>query len=82
MHRTNDYRERQAQADTTAKTGRAGGRSVRVQGPGAHAGDVQSAEGFAEEGEGPQAGSEKFEAHVAGTGPFSARDHQGYVHYD
>lgn len=68
----NGYRERQAQADTTTETGRPGGRSVRVQGPGAHAGDVQPAERSAEEGEGPQARSEKFETHVASPGPHSA----------
>lgn len=71
----NDFRERQAQADTTAEAGCTGGRSVRVQGPGTHAGDVQSAEGSAEEGEGSQARSEKFEAHVAGPGSYGARDH-------
>ena len=48
----NDYRERQAQANTTAETGRPGGWSVRVQGSSAHTGDVQSAERSAEEGEG------------------------------
>lgn len=79
---TNDCREGQAQANTTAETGRAGGWPVRVQGPGAHAGDVQSAAGSAEKGEGPQAGSEEPQTHVAGAGPHSARNHQGHVHHD
>lgn len=78
----NNYREGQAQADTTAETGRTGGRSIRVQGPGAHAGDVQSITGSAEEGEGPQAGSEEPQAHVTGTGPFSARNHQRHIYCD
>lgn len=77
----NNCREGQAQADATAKTGCAGGWSIRIQGSGAHARDVQSTAGSPEEGEGPQAGSAEPEAHVAGTGSYSARNHQGYVHY-
>lgn len=80
--KSNDCREGQAQADTTAETGRACGRSIRVQRPGAHAGDVQSAAWSAEEGEGPQAGSEEPQTHVAGTGSHSARNHQGHLHHD
>lgn len=75
-------RARQAQTDTTAETGRAGGRPVRVQGLGAHTGDVQSAEGTSEEGEGSQAGSEKSETHVASAGSLGARNHLGHIHHD
>lgn len=80
--KSNDCREGQAQADTTAETGRACGRPIRVQRPGAHAGDVQSAAGSAEEGEGPQAGSEEPQTHVAGTGSHGARNHPGHLHHD
>lgn len=80
--RTNDCRTGQAQADATAETSRVGGRSIRLQGLGAHARDVQPAEGPAEEGEGPQAGSEEPQAYVAGSGSHCARDHQGHVHHN
>lgn len=77
----NNCREGQAQTDATAETGRAGGRPIRIQGPGAHTGNVQSTAGSSEESERPQAGSEESQAHVAGTGPYSARNDQGHVHH-
>lgn len=52
-------REGQAQADTTAETGRPGGWPIRVSGSGTHARDVQSTARSAEEGEGSQTGSEE-----------------------
>lgn len=78
----NNCREGQAQADTTTKTGRSGGWPIRVQGPGTHAGDVQSITRSTEEGEGSQTGSEEPQTHVSGTSPYSARNHQGHIHHD